>query len=1404
MSPLEREHRGLLDSGIKLMRKGEYDKALGLYHTIISQEARSTKFLSDAYHLSGIAHHYQGPLALDRLRSAPAEPTPEQWKGFVAHSKEAEGNIRKAIALNPENGNFYNTLGETLRMGRELLKLDRGEDAAQAYATGIDVHAPGWREQPAHRDATLPGGTRRALAYSVRDITKNYATALINIDRDDEAEFMLEKVIGLCEAIGHDCRTARYNLGIAQRKSTKYKNGLDRALQTYETLREDFPDNYVYWLHVLITKQMMSRLHEAIEGYTAILADAEAGKAVPGDTVQIALGNLGAAYQESGDFDSAIRNYKKVLETHPHDGRAHNNLGASLWQIGDAGGAVDAYKKAIHFEPNAAEAYINLGVAYYEYGRLDEAKRVYERAYELGGNDGIRVRVATMTLPIMTSREAIAHDRKFFRQNIMSLMRENPPPVLRDPVKDVERVHFYFVYHGENELENQRMMANFYLSTGNDGMLRYVTPKLRQFPFGGVQVLAEDGLAPAADVAAADHTSLYAPSDSIRRAAREGKIVVGFISKFLVVNHAHGQLLEGIIRELDRTQFHVVVLMIPNPQNTILPSIKEHADEIVDLPFALVAVRSMIGALGLDILVYADMLSEPLSYFMGTGTRLAPVQAVFWGNPLTSGSPDNIDYFITGEWMEPEGRSGQHDDGDGQYSEQAVRLRGQGIYYDRIPVPKEGTPFETVTDVVWEWEATDRGAVTYICAQSVFKLHPDYDLILNEILSRNPSARLVLLQGRRGTWTEMVSRRMEAAMSKDAFRRVHFTPRVGSSNDYMRLLQKADVVLHPFPFGGSKTSADAIALGLPLVTKPTGALRGRMAYSYFVTMGVFDTVAESDEQYVDIAVRLGNDPAWRREVSRKVKEKSHLIFQRSTVVTAWSLFFLRAHRLAQGDDDAPPVRSFGGDLPKPNQGVTRPPANAHEEVPPQSDAAGSRSNGDVGPKIDTWLGEAYAAYRRGDVITAENRFRRVLRYQPDNAGVHNDFGSVLKHARRLKEAEHEYQIAIGLQPNYVVAMGNLGVVRHEMHDWQGAARMYKRVLELKPLDSSALYNLGNVYRDIGDIAGGAGFYRSALHLKYLGGDLVMLLSLLDQEGAGQNAGALVNLERHLKQAHLLDQGVALGSELERLEEYTDAINNLAKLALEAGTLGAAYDADGVPWVYNQWTSMLAQDGARSASKASSRAEVHVLVQYYESSDAEHQGELRSVLTSHAQNPDIDKVHVFVEENYELNSMFNFRGVFLNMSKVTRVVVGKRLTFQTAFAYANQYLPSGSVAVLANSDIGFDDTIAHASKIAENVVYAMLRWEFSNPDGTARLEPRVDSQDVWIFQTPLRMDLDGLDFYLGQPRCDNRLAAAFVEQGLKVENPAFRIRTYHHQKNTNRAYTNDDHVPGAIKMVKLTI
>ena len=72
-----------------------------------------------------------------------------------------------------------------------------------------------------------------------------------------------------------------------------------------------------------------------------------------------------------------------------------------MWQIGDAEGSVDAYLKAIAIEPRSGEAYVNLGVAYYEYGNVEECKESYMKAYEITKNDGLLMRIATITLPIM-------------------------------------------------------------------------------------------------------------------------------------------------------------------------------------------------------------------------------------------------------------------------------------------------------------------------------------------------------------------------------------------------------------------------------------------------------------------------------------------------------------------------------------------------------------------------------------------------------------------------------------------------------------------------------------------------------------------------------------------------------------------------------------------------------------------------------------------------------------------------------------------------------------------------------------------------------------------------------------------------------------------------------------------
>lgn len=50
-----------------------------------------------------------------------------------------------------------------------------------------------------------------------------------------------------------------------------------------------------------------------------------------------------------------------------------------------------------------------------------------------------------------------------------------------------------------------------------------------------------------------------------------------------------------------------------------------------------------------------------------------PLQVVFWGNPTTPGHIDSVDYFMSGDVMEI-------DKGQTHYTEQLIRLDGQGIW----------------------------------------------------------------------------------------------------------------------------------------------------------------------------------------------------------------------------------------------------------------------------------------------------------------------------------------------------------------------------------------------------------------------------------------------------------------------------------------------------------------------------------------------------------------------------------------------------------------------------------------------------------------------------------------------------------------------------------------------------
>ena len=62
-------------------------------------------------------------------------------------------------------------------------------------------------------------------------------------------------------------------------------------------------------------------------------------------------------------------------------------------------------------------------------------------------------------------------------------------------------------------------------------------------------------------------------------------------------------------------------------------------------------------------------------------------------------------------------------------------------------------------------------------------------------------------------------------------------------------------------------------MGIPVVTRVGERQAERMSLSLLSHLGVTDTVAHSDAEYVAMACRLADDAVWRADVAAKIVDK---------------------------------------------------------------------------------------------------------------------------------------------------------------------------------------------------------------------------------------------------------------------------------------------------------------------------------------------------------------------------------------------------------------------------------------------------------------------------------------------------------------------------------------------------
>jgi len=223
--------------------------------------------------------------------------------------------------------------------------------------------------------------------------------------------------------------------------------------------------------------------------------------------------------------------------------------------------------------------------------------------------------------------------------------------------------------------------------------------------------------------------------------------------------------------------------------------------------------------------------------------RPCPVQVNYLGYPGTTGAGFH-DYIIADPYVMPPGM-------ERHYAEKVVRLPDTFQCNDS----KRSAAARAVS-------RADAGlpqeGVTYCCFNNSAKFAPaTFDLWMR-ILHAVPGSVLWLFADHPNAQGNL---RKEAQARAIDPQRLVFAPRVDYP-EHLARLALADVFLDTLPFNAGTTASDALWAGVPVVTRPGEAFAARMAGSLLHAIGMPGLIANTPQEYVALAVRLGSDPAF--------------------------------------------------------------------------------------------------------------------------------------------------------------------------------------------------------------------------------------------------------------------------------------------------------------------------------------------------------------------------------------------------------------------------------------------------------------------------------------------------------------------------------------------------------------
>lgn len=545
---------------------------------------------------------------------------------------------------------------------------------------------------------------------------------------------------------------------------------------------------------------------------------------------------LGQTLYRQRNFSAAARHYQKLLNYQTVSPNLYLELADCFWQLHQQREAIETLQAGVSEYPASEALNYELILTLVRTGKTPEALATAELALEALPDSYTLKLLKSMILPLVyDSVKEIEFYRDRYLRELQALIRATAVETTEQQQAALAGLSryasFYITYQARDMVEPQRLYAQLVQKVMTAAYPQWAQP----LPMPPV----------------------------------EKRIRIGFVTHYL---HSYsGTLwLIGWLKYATRKEFKIYSYYIGNRPDTLTQEFRRYSHTFRHIPGDLAAIAQQVRDDDLHLLIFPEIGMDPQTIQLAA-LRLAPVQCTAWGHPVTSGL-STIDYYLSSKFMEP-------DNAETHYTETLIRLPKLGIAYPLPALPilsKKRPTFGLRED-----------AIVYLCCQAPFKYLPQHDYLLVEIARQVPQAQFVFIRA------DVLQSRLQRAFAAAGLNLDDYAVFLPAQprNDYLMLNMLSDVYLDTLGFTGGNTTLDAIACGLPVVTCPGEFMRGRMSTGILQAVGVTETIARTEAEYIELAVKLGQDSDWCRHIAQKMLANRDQVFDDTTCIPALEAFY---------------------------------------------------------------------------------------------------------------------------------------------------------------------------------------------------------------------------------------------------------------------------------------------------------------------------------------------------------------------------------------------------------------------------------------------------------------------------------------------------------------------------------